>query len=166
VAVYGAAKNGARPTETASDPTMVNIEPTTLANPQGDNGTWFLVTTLKAGTVTLTADTGGGNTVQSTMTITDYSLDRYNAGATRYMASQTQDPPCVKCHGGATGIDHSRSRLASATDSEVIGVIRTGILVEGSPITQVKHQWKVTDTEAAGLVVYLRALAPRGFVMQ
>jgi hypothetical protein len=159
IAVYGTTK----PTLTASDPSMVSIQPTTLTNPMGDKGVWFMVTTLKAGTVTLTATTPDGQTVSSTMTITDYSLDRYAAGATRYSASMTTDPPCVNCHGGANGIDHSPSRMASATDAEVIGVIRTGILVEGSPITQVKHQWKVTDTEAAGLVAYLRALAPRGF---
>jgi hypothetical protein len=159
VAVYGA-KN---PTLTASDSSMVAIAPATLVDTSQDNGAYFFVTATKAGTVTLTASVKGGS-VTATLDIAAYTADEYSTGEQRYMNAASSGPACVQCHGGATGIDHSPSTMASASDSDVISVITTGVLVEGNPITQVRHKWAVTDAEAKGLVAYLRALAPRGFV--
>lgn len=158
VAVYGA--TGA--TLVASDPSIVDIVPTKLVDPANDDGEYFMVTTKKAGTVTLMAK-AGSSTASASLAIAAYTVDQYAVGQGRYTNAAASGPACVSCHAEAGGIDHSPSRLASVKDTDVVTVITTGILVEGSPITQVKHKWAVTDTEAAGLVAYLRALEPRGF---
>jgi mono/diheme cytochrome c family protein len=158
VAVYG----GSGVKLVASDPSMVDIAPTKLVDPTGDSGDYFMVTTKKAGTVTLTA-IAGASSASATLSISAYTLDEYSVGEHRYTTAATSGPACVSCHSANGGIDHSPSRLASAKDTDVVTVITTGILVEGSPITAVRHKWAVSDTEAAGLVAYLRALEPRGF---
>src|SRR5262249_8526358 len=122
----------------------------------------FMVTARAAGTVTLTATTEGG-TASATLTIATYSLDDFAVGEHRYLNAASSGPACIQCHSPDGGIDHSPSQMASATDGDVVSVITTGVLVEGKPITQVKHKWGVTEQEARGLVAYLRALAPRGF---
>lgn len=158
VAVYGSPDA----TLGASDPSVASIAPATLVDTTQDTGKYFFVTTKKAGTVTLTAS-AHGRSVTATLDVATYTAAEYAAGEQRYMNGAASGPACVQCH-GASGIDHSPSQMASATDGDVVSVITTGILVEGNPITSVRHKWAVTDAEAKGLVVYLRALAPRGFV--
>ncbi len=158
IAVYGASDA----TLTASDPSMVTIAPAKLTGTVQDNGVYFMVTTRKAGTVTLTA-TARGATVTSSFTATPYTVDQYATGEARYTTSSTSGPACQSCHYEGGGIDHSPSQMASAKDGDVVSVITAGVLVDGNPITQIKHKWAVTDAESAGLVSYLRALTPRGF---
>jgi mono/diheme cytochrome c family protein len=159
VAVYGAKEAKLVP----SDASMVDVQPAKLVDTSMDDGVYFIVRTKKVGTVKLTAQAGGGS-ASATLTIAPYTLDEYQVGAQRYTNAASSGPACVSCHAASGGIDHSPSRMASAKDSDVVSVITTGILVEGNPITQVRHKWAVSDAEAAGLVSYLRALAPRGFV--
>nr|AYC79504.1 hypothetical protein [uncultured bacterium] len=160
VAVYG---GGSDVKLVASDPAMVDIARAALVDPTGDDGVYFMVTTKKSGAVTLTAEAGSSK-ASATLTIAAYTTDEYAVGAQRYTNAAASGPACISCHSPDGGIDHSPARLASAKDTDVVTVITTGILAEGSPITQVKHKWAVSDAEAAGLVAYLRALAPRGFV--
>ena len=159
VAVYGAAADLSL---TASDSALVTLAPATLANPTGDDGKYYLVTAKKAGTVTLTA-TSGGRSVTSQLTITDYPAARYSAGETKYKAGYApkSEPPCTQCHTGAGGVDHSPASLASIADEEVKVIISTGIL-NGAPIPMIKHQWTTTPDEMDGLVTFLRALPPKG----
>lgn len=162
-AVYGAAADLKL---TASDPSAVEIVPAALVNPQGDDGVYFLVTAKKAGTVTMTATTGG-RTVQSQLQIAAYDAGRYAAGDTRYKSGYApkSEPPCTQCHAGAAGVDHSPASLASVADEDVAVIISTGIL-NGQPImipNGVKHQWTTTPQEMDGLVTFLRALPPKGF---
>ena len=158
VAIYGS--NDA--TLVASDPSVVDVAPATLVDTSQDNGKYFLVTTKKAGTVTLTASAHGSR-VSATLTILPYTVEQWSTGEQRYMNAASSGPPCVQCHSANGGIDHSPSMMASAADGDIVSVITTGVLVEGNPITQVRHKWAVSSTEAEGLVTYLRSLAPRGF---
>jgi mono/diheme cytochrome c family protein len=159
VAVYGASDAML----VASDASMVSIEAAQLTDTSQDQGKYFMVTAHKAGAVTLTAKTKGGS-ASATLNIATYALDDFTVGAQRYMNAAASGPACIQCHSANGGIDHSPSQMASASDSDVVSVITTGVLVEGNPITQVKHKWAVSEQEARGLVAYLRALPPRGFV--
>ncbi len=155
---------------TADDPSAAEIVPKALAKPVKDdgsidNGKWFFVTVKKAGTIKLKA-TSGGQTAESTLTVTAYSADRWGTGETRYKNGGSGDPPCTNCHVNGSAIDHSPAALATADDEKVGAIITTGIGPAGFPIKiddVPGHQWKVTPEERAGLVTYLRALAPRGF---
>ena len=166
VAVYNA---GADVTVTADDASAADVTPASLLNPTKDGvtdtGKYFLVTTKKAGTVTLTARTSG-RSATSSITVTAYGTDRWTTGQQRYLNGEGGDPPCTDCHAGTSGIDHSPAALATVTDDAVGVTITTGvspggntILVDGKP----GHRWTVTDAELPGLVTYLRALAPKGF---
>jgi hypothetical protein len=173
IAVYDA---DADLTVTASDPSAVTITPAKLKNPVvdgiTDNGKYFLVTSNKAGTVTLTAKSKGRSTT-ATLTITDYAAGRWATGDTRYKAAGTgADRPCTTCHVNGDAIDHSPASLATATDQEVGLIITTGvkpgpggtsstIVIKSEPATP--HAWNATAAEQDGLVTYLRALEPRGF---
>ncbi len=158
IAIYGGGKDL---TLTASDAALAQIDPTSLTNPAGDDGTYFMVTVKGAGSLVLTASTGG-KSVTARFEIASYPASNYAVGEGRYKNGAGAEPPCTKCHSEG-GIDHSPAALASATDGDILRVILSGVLVAGNPITTVKHKWTVTDAEKSGLVTYLRALPPRGF---
>jgi hypothetical protein len=160
---------------TASDPSGITLAPTKLKNPVSpdgitDNGKYFMLTALKAGTYTLTA-TSKGRSTTATVTVTDYTSNRWGDGDARYnngVTSMTADRACQNCHVQGLAIDHSPAALATASDQEIGIIITTGvkpgpsvIKIPNEPGTQ--HKWTVTDTERDGLVTYLRALDPRGF---
>ncbi len=160
VAVYGAGRDLKL---VPSDPSLATLEPASLGNPDGDDGTYFIITARKAGTLTLSALSGGAR-ADSTLTISSYSAGRYATGEARYKTGvpAKQEPPCTKCHNTA-GIDHSPASVASVSDEEVGVIITTGIL-NGIPISSdPRHQWTVTLEERDGLVTFLRGLPPRGF---
>lgn len=160
---------------TASDSTALTLAKTTLKNPVNadgitDNGKYYMVTALKAGTYTLTATSKGRSTTAS-ITIADYAANRWSDGNARYnngVTAKTSNRACATCHTGGLAIDHSPAALATATDQEIGIIITTGvkpgpsvIKIPTEPGTQ--HKWDVTSTEKDGLVTYLRALDPRGF---
>jgi hypothetical protein len=151
---------------TASDPSAVTITPAQLANPVSpdgltDTGKYFLVTVQKAGTITLSAKSGG-KTVTTTITAASYAADRYATGQARYASGS---PACTDCHVNGQAIDHSPAALATVDDAKVGTVITNGISPAGFPIQGVDggHRWSVTAAELDGLVTYLRGLTPRGF---
>jgi hypothetical protein len=160
---------------TPSDPSALTLAKTTLVNPVSpdgitDNGKYFMITALKAGTYTLTATSKGRSTTAS-ITITDYASNRWSDGNARYnngVATMTTDRACANCHVNGLAIDHSPAALATATDQEIGIIITTGvkpgpsvIKIPMQPGTQ--HKWDVTGAEKDGLVTYLRAIDPRGF---
>lgn len=148
-------------TLTASDPSAVDIKPAVNTNPEADpSEKWFLVTTKKAGSVTLTARSGG-KTAESKLTITAYSTARWDTGNQRYHNGEGGDPPCAQCHEKAGGPDHSPLTLSPVDDESAKTVITAGI-VNNIPIKGVNHKWQATPAELDGLVTYLRALPPRG----
>ena len=167
VAVYD---SGDDLTVTADDPSAAEVVPKQLTNPvrpdgTTDNGKYFFVTVKKPGTITLTASSGG-KSVQSTITVTEYSTARWAAGEARYKNGSGGEPACTECHVNGQAIDHSPAALATATDEKIAVVITTGISTSGFPIkinNEPGHRWTVTDEERDGLVTYLRSLEPRGF---
>lgn len=160
IAVYGA---GDDVTVTAADPTVVDIAPTALKDPRGDQGRWFMLTMKKAGATDITASSGGV-TVSVPLTVAAYASGRYAVGKARYENAAGAEPACEMCHGGQSGIDHSPAALASAQDPEIETVITTGIKIGGSPIFSVpEHTWTPTQAQLDGLITYLRALPPRNF---
>jgi hypothetical protein len=165
-------------TVTASDPAGITIAKTALKNPVNadgvtDNGKYFLVTALRAGTYTLTATSKGRSTTAS-LTVTEYDPSRYAAGEARYnngVTDKSDTRACTTCHVQGAGIDHSPAALGTANDQEVGVIITTGVKpgIGGPQVIKIKdepgtqHKWSVTDTEKDGLITYLRGLTPRGF---
>jgi hypothetical protein len=160
---------------TPSDPSALTLAKTTLKNPVSpdgvtDNGKYFMITALKAGTYMLTATSKGRSTTAS-VTISDYAANRWDDGSARYNngdMSMTATRACANCHVNGLAIDHSPAALATATDQEIGIIITTGvkpgpsvIKIPMQPGTQ--HKWDVTGPEKDGLVTYLRAIDPRGF---
>lgn len=159
---------------TASDGTAFTITPAALKNPVDpdgvtDNGKYYMVTALKAGSYTLTAKSKG-RSVTASVTVADYAAGRWAAGDGRYNNAMTsgQVRACANCHVNGLAIDHSPAALATATDQEIGIIITTGvkpgpsvIKIPSEPATQ--HKWTVTDPEKDGLITYLRAIDPRGF---
>jgi mono/diheme cytochrome c family protein len=148
-----------------SDPSVADIRPATYADPQADNGKYYVLTAKKAGQVTITA-TSRGKTVTSKLTVQAYPAARFTAGERRYQNASGADPSCASCHQKAGGADHSPTALSSAGDPDIASVVTSGVKVGGIPITTVQHTWTVTPTELDGLVTYLRALPPRGYTEQ
>jgi len=159
---------------TASDPSALTLAKATLKNPVSpdgitDNGKYYMITALKAGTYTLTATSKGRSTTAS-ITIASYAANRWDDGDKRYnnsVATMTPDRACKNCHVNGLAIDHSPAALATATDQE-IGIIITSGVKPGPSVIKIPndptpHQWTVTATEKDGLVTYLRAIDPRGF---
>lgn len=150
------------------------LTPVKLVNPTKtgvtDSGKYYMVLIEKAGTFTLTASSGG-QSVTSTITVTNYDAPRYGAGQARYNTTDNTDTrkACTQCHGsGSDKIDHSPAVLATATDEEVKAIITTGIL-NNFPIKingTSGHRWDATEEELDGLVTYLRALEPNGFTSE
>ncbi|MFO0674961.1 MAG: cytochrome c [Polyangiaceae bacterium] len=160
VVVYGSATALVR----ASDPSAVDVVPATRTSANPGTGSYFLVTAKKAGEFRLTAyePSGGTNTASSQLVITPYAAGRWATGEQRYKNDASSGAACLSCHAPGK-VDHSPARIAPVADDQVVTVITAGILVSGNPITQVDHRWAVSDSEADGLVTYLRALAPNGY---
>lgn len=160
---------------TSSDPSALTLTKTTLKSPVDpdgvtDNGKYYMVTALKAGTFTLTA-TSKGRSTTATVTISDYAANRWGDGDARYnngISALTKVRACAVCHANGAAIDHSPAALATATDQEIGIIITTGVKPGPSvikiPNDPTPHQWDATPTELQGLVTYLRALDPRGFL--
>jgi hypothetical protein len=172
VAVYD---SDADLTVTADDPSALTLAPATLTNPVSpdgvvDNGKYYMITALKAGTYTLTA-ASKGRSVTASVTVTDYAATRYQTGDDRYhngVNTETADRACANCHQQGLAIDHSPAALATATDQEVGIIISTGVK-PGPTVIKIpmkpglQHKWTADDPTKDGLITYLRALNPRGF---
>ncbi|RYE86316.1 MAG: hypothetical protein EOO75_15870, partial [Myxococcales bacterium] len=114
--------------------------------------------------ITLTARSRG-KSVSSTLTVTEYAASRFDVGKTRYENDSAEgERACASCHQKPDGADHSPAAISAASDSAVKAVIRTGVDLGQSPIRSVDHRWKADAATLDGLVTYLRALPPRGYV--
>ncbi len=161
IAVYGSKTA----TIKASDPSAFEIAPASKTVVSVEESTYFLVTAKKEGEFTLTASEPSSSkpsTATATLTVTRYDAARYAVGERRYKNDAASGPACSSCHGPGK-VDHSPSAISSVRDDQVVTVITAGILKDGNPITKVDHRWAVTDSEADGLVTYLRALVPNGY---
>jgi hypothetical protein len=153
-------------TWTASDPTIATVTaidpakvPTAVAQPGLQ---WAMVTTTKAGTVTIKI-TNGTLQLSAKLTVTAYTTDQYNAGQTRYMTAPTGIIACTTCHSGAGGVDHTPTVTAVDSDSDLVSAITTATYPNGRTLNAPNHMFALSDGEKSGLVAYIRALAPKGF---
>jgi mono/diheme cytochrome c family protein len=148
-----------------SDPSLADVAPATFANPQADNGRYYLVTTKKAGDGVITIKSRG-KSATSKLKVKAYPAGQWEAGETRYRAAGNGQKACAECHEAADGADHSPTTLAFSEDQALEVTITTGIKSGNVPITRVQHRWTATDTELKGLVTFLRGLPPKGYTKQ
>jgi hypothetical protein len=141
--------------------------------PEGANGEELMIKTLKPGTTTITA-ASGGKTQTATLNIVAYTPQQYDDGLKRYtMSNDPNNPACKECHAPGKGPDHTATELDADPDEEVQHTFLSGVDPENRPIAEnseyanllkgKKHMWMVTETERIGLLAYLRALPPMGF---
>ena len=165
------------------DSSIVQVEPVDEPSQYPSRGVWAMLTTKGPGQTTVTA-TIGDYLVGSTVTVASYTPAQVAAGQARYNGNGTGDRvSCASCHQQAGGVDHSPTEMAHHDDDALLTVITEGhypdlcVTDEGDECTcgtsgcetepgyvlSVEHQWNLTEDEAAGIVPYLRSLAPRGF---
>jgi hypothetical protein len=169
---------------TTGDPSVATVEP--VATPSGHpaaRGVWGMITAVGAGETTVSA-TIAGYTVSAEVLVASYSSDQVTAGDTRYNTDEGGDrASCASCHQAGGGADHTPTEMALHDDAALLVVVTEGhypdqcLTDEGEPcscgsggcevvpgyVLSVDHTWNLTETEAAGIVPYLRSLAPRGF---
>ena len=177
--------NGLDPTEvaiswSASDPTMVALEP----DPSTGG---VMITTQKAGAVTIIAS-AGSLCGSSLLTITAATPDQWTAGSMRYNSGivvmslgQTRRPTdggllaeCTSCHGDTAAkgpfktVQHTPEQTGGFSDADLINIFQNGIVPKGGYFDdsivsyaqwQSFHKWDVGDN-AQAVVVYLRSLVP------
>jgi hypothetical protein len=147
------------------------------------NGIDVLITTKKAGKVTIIAKTADGiGKVQ--LTIASYTPDQWATGQTRYTSGSMAGigkgggvpkggyVACTSCHGtsaGSLAIEHTPEQTGGFTDDQMKGIFLMGQLPasDANPLNidpmqfASFHTWQVADdNEANGLIAYLRSLTP------
>jgi hypothetical protein len=165
----------------ASDSSMVTIA-------KDDTTGGAMITTQKAGTVTIIAS-GGGLCGTSVLTITQASPDDYDNGSSRYNdgvslaglreagvrdAAAFGELACTNCHGdNANGlfkdVAHTPEQTGGFSDQDLINIFTQAQVPDGGYFDpnivsyqrwQTFHQWDMTPDEAKGIVIYLRGLTP------
>ena len=167
----------------ASDTSMVALAPDPVTG-------GVMITTQKAGTVTIAAN-AGGLCGSSTLTITEASATDWDTGNARYNdgivlrgprqdagagvdAGSPTQAACTNCHGtNAAGpfkdVAHTPEQTGGFSDDDLVNIFRNGTVPDGGyfddkivpyQIWQRFHNWDMTDEEAKGIVVYLRSLTP------
>lgn len=159
----------------ASDPSMVDFDP----QPDGT----VIITTRKAGKVTITAKNGGLSGT-SELTITQATPEEWEAGNERYnngvvlerrrgdgggSREQAKQAACTNCHGpGSNDVEHTPMQTGGYTDEELVDIFTKGKKPAGveqriMPAERWSkiHQWSMTELATKGLVVYLRSLEPK-----
>ena len=164
-------------TWSASDPSMVDLTPDTTPGS-------VLITTRKAGTVTITAQSGP-LTGTATLTITQLTPDLWDVGNKRYNdgivlrhvdspmetdAGNPKEAACTECHGAQAhrlDIQHTPAQTGGYSDNDLINIFTKGVKPDGvpqrimpNPMWHNIHQWQMTADEAQGVVAYLRSLTP------
>jgi hypothetical protein len=164
----------------ASDPSMVDLDPDAVQF--GDAGAvpgkGVMVTTRKAGKVTINADSGSlcGSTeltiTEAAPNLKQIGSDRYNNGVpVTFDGGRT--PACTNCHGATQAtmffdVQHTPQQTGGYSDEDLINIFTKGQKPPGGGCRVISpcsiwssfHKWDVTDEEAKGLVVYLRSIEP------
>jgi hypothetical protein len=162
----------------ASDPSVVDFEP-------NSNGSQVMMTTRKAGIVTITARAGNlVGTARLTVTQAPPQLwedgkDRYNNGIVwerkpdGQRGGQNKQLACTNCHNkaaqgnGSGDIEHTPTQTAGYSDQDLVMIMTQGTKPPGIPNRVMAfdrwtklHRWQMTENEKNGLIVYLRSLTP------
>lgn len=166
----------------SGDSSIATVE--SVATPAGypaTRGVWAMITAAGAGQTTVSA-TIGSHTVSAEVEVAAYTSEQVMAGDTRYHTDGAEQS-CASCHQAADGVDHTPTEMAFHDDAALLVVITQGhypdqcLSDEGDPCTcdsegcslvpgyvlSVDHTWTLTESEADGIVPYLRSLPPRGF---
>jgi hypothetical protein len=162
----------------ASDPSMVDIVyDATLGG--------AMITTRKAGTVTIIAKVGD-QTGRSLLTISQATTNDWEIGNARYNNGMALTGPlqmglsvsCTNCHGdtasGATNqfrtVAHTPEQTGGFSDNDLLNIFTKGMVPPNSYFDtsvvsyqqwQAFHVWQMTPEDAKGIIVYLRALTPQ-----
>jgi hypothetical protein len=168
----------------SDDPAVVTIE--SVATPPdypATRGVWAMITTAGAGQAAVTA-TVSRYSVSAEVVVAAYTSEQVMAGDTRYHTDEGDDRrSCSSCHQATGGADHTPTEMAFHEDAALLTVITEGhypdqcLTDDGEPcscgsggceqvpgyVLSIDHTWNLTETEAAGIVPYLRSLPPRGF---
>jgi hypothetical protein len=169
----------------ASDPSMVDIQ-----QPDRTTGIAMLTTRKAGTVEIIAAAGGlcGSSTLTITAaTEADWSVGntRYNnmmaitgpGGLRQPRDAGPADFACTNCHGdtatAATApfrtVSHTPEQTAGFSDEDLVNIFKNGMVPKGGyfdttivpqNVWSGFHHWSVTDEEAKGLVVYLRALTP------
>lgn len=165
-------------TWTASDKSMVDLTP-------DPNGIDVMITTKKAGTVTIQA-VAGDAMGKSTLTIEAFTPDQWAAGMNRYTTGDivtlrqamngtgSKNAMCAGCHSSqpnSPAIEHTPEQTGGYTDQQITDIFMNGILPTQDQSNSLFvspmffksfHTWTVASPgDMSGLVAYLRALAPK-----
>ncbi|HWE28496.1 MAG TPA: hypothetical protein VHB97_10860 [Polyangia bacterium] len=165
-------------TWSASDKSMVDLTP-------DPNGIDVMITTKKAGKVTIQA-VDGDAIGKSTLTIEAFTTDQWAAGMNRYTSGTivslgqavhgmgTKDAQCAGCHGDtatSSAIEHTPEQTGGYTDDQITNIFLNGVLPTQDQSNSLFvspmffksfHTWTVASPdEQAGLIAYLRSLAPK-----
>jgi hypothetical protein len=166
-------------TWTASDPSMVDLDPDAVQF--GDAGVvpgrGVMITTRKAGKVTITA-TVGSACGSSELTISEATPDARQIGSDRYNNGVPitfdggRTPSCSNCHGATSNtmfldVQHTPQQTGGYTDQELIDIFTKGQKPPGGGCRVLScgvwssfHKWDTTADENMGIVFYLRSLEP------
>jgi hypothetical protein len=130
---------------------------------------WIMFESLAPGTTKIIAKEGD-KTLEAEVVIADYDPAVVNAGEQRYVFSSgsgQERATCASCHQAVNGADHSSLEMAAFDDAEILKVVVDGQYTDGytlnSGVAGVPHKWNLTAEESAGIVPYLRSLAPSKF---
>jgi hypothetical protein len=164
---------------TASDESMVYLDPDAVQF--GDAGTppgrGVMITTRKAGTVTITASAGSAcgssqlTIAQATPEERQIGSDRYNNGVPiTFDGGRT--PACSNCHGATSNtmfldVQHTPQQTGGYSDEDLVNIFTKGQKPPGGGCRVIScgvwasfHQWQATEQEMKGIVYYLRSLEP------
>lgn len=146
-------------------------------------GVWAMITTASSGQTSVSA-TIGAYSPSAEVLVAAYTSEQVTAGEARYTTDGADDrQACASCHQEAGGADHTPTEMAFHDDAALLVVVTEGhypdqcLTDEGEPcscgtdgcslvpgyVLSVDHSWNLSETEAAGIVPYLRSLPARGF---
>jgi hypothetical protein len=164
----------------ASDPSMVDFDPDAVDfGDAGAQGRGVMITTRKAGKVTITATAGTAcGTAEMTITQATPELrqkgnDRYNNGVPVTFDGGTT-PSCTNCHGATApntmliDVQHTPQQTGGYSDEDLVNIFTKGQKPAGGGCRVINpcgvwssfHKWTTTEEETKGIVFYLRSLAP------
>lgn len=162
----------------ASDSSMVDLVP-------DPNGIDVMITTKKAGKVTIQATTADA-IGKSVLNIESFTPAQWAAGMNRYTSGPVvslgqavrgqgdHGAQCAGCHGDSatsSAIEHTPEQTGGYTDDQITNIFLNGILPTQDQSNSLFvspmffksfHNWTVASAdEQAGLIAYLRSLAPK-----
>ncbi len=125
-------------------------------------GRVYELTSVKAGTTTVTAKYGATTLPPITVTITPYTAAQVAAGKQRFttaVTGATPSPACAACHTPPNGVDNSPYFEANYPDAGILSFVATGVNSDDGYKSATPHVMTfTTPDQKAGIVAYLRSI--------